>query len=355
MSYTPIENLRKEFSAILKLYNDISVKKTEMYNKISGIKEIYNNLVKTHSTRTFLFCLDSLFFQYKILNLELEHYNKKISLLQNRMYGDYYKLNLIMVSQIKDSGIVLISNDTDTTQEFPIYKDIDPFYKYKLEDIIGIHDRMLNLLRELYGIYEEKMANIKQHRDSIAVGASLLIFINAMEHENVALMGHIQIFSQYLEFYHQSQARYLDNLYRNMVDFYVNLEDSVLINLDGNQGEAIAEPCIESYEDGKINIHDIYRVDDNQTDKNNVLQLDEDREPNLINNEETVGPFINLQMLGSQLCDENNKSSTGTIIYMETNDSREPNDSTKSVEVDYIPQNITMEIDVDVNLERESE
>lgn len=411
-----LENLRKEFAAILKLYNDIVAKKTVMDTKIGGIKEVYNGLVKTHSTRTFLFCLDSLFFQYKILNLELEHYNKKVALLQNRMYGDYYKLHLLILTQTRDAGIVLSSSSREPRQEFPVYKDIDPFYKYKLEDIIAIHDCILSILGELYAICEEKTANIKQHRDSIAVGASLLIFVNAMEHERDVLFGHIQLFSRYLEFYHQSNARYLDNLYRDMVDFYANLEDSVLINLEdenfesykmmylaeeanaseaelvcleGAQGEAIAEPYTNSYEDSTPNVNnsntflmeDIYGHDENlppiQYDNscnlaseatplppntpNSAFGLDEDiaSEQSPIDNEETAGPFLDLQMLGSQHLADAHTSSTGTIVYIEPQDSGEPK------ETEYIPQNITMEIcddevvneevDLDVDLEPTSQ
>jgi len=394
-SHGSLENLRKEFAAILKLYNDIVAKKTAMDTKISGIKEVYNGLVKTHSTRTFLFCLDSLFFQYKILNLELEHYNKKIALLQNRMYGDYYKLYLLILTHTKDvTGIVLSSSGREPKQEFPVYKDIDPFYKYKLDDIIAIHDRILSILGELYGICEEKTANITHHRDSIAVGASLLIFINTMEHERDGLLTNIQLFSRYIGFYHQSQARYLDNLYRDMVDFYANLEDSVLINLedenfesskmmylaeeanaseaelvclDGASGEAIAEPYTDSYEDVNqtILMEDIYSHNENlppiqyESSPKSAFDLDKDINPeqSLSDHEETTGPLLDLQMLGSKDINEiHHTSSTGTIVYMEPQESREPTESIEPTEPEYIPQNITMEIcDRDVDVEPTSQ
>lgn len=344
-----IENLRKEFAAILTLYNDIIAKKTETDAKINAIKDAYNDLVKKNPVKTLLFCLDSLFFQYKILNLELEHYNRKIALLQNRMYGDYYKLYHLMVSQIKDVGIVLGGEAAQHTQDLPIYKDIDPFYKYKLEDITTIHSRILDGLGELYKACDTKTANIKQHRDGFAVGDSLLIFINAMEYERDNLLGHIRLFSKYLEFYHQSQARYFDAVYRSILDFCANLEDSVLVRIENFQGEALAEPytaTLPDTSDVSFNLEDIYSGGMRNVNKkienhpkppidkiDSAFDLEE-------KDDDTIGPYLNLQPLGSHSPDENNTSSTGTIVYIEAGDTGE---QAEPINKDYIPQNDNIE------------
>ena len=62
-------------------------------------------------------------------------------------------------------------------------------------------------------------------------------------------------------------------------------------------------------------------------------------------------------MLGSQDINEiNHTSSTGTIEYMEPQESREPTESIEPTEPEYIPQNITMEIcDRDVDVEPTSQ
>ena len=70
--------LKNEFQQITDIFKMIVSKKNTCENKITNLKETYNELVKKNSNRVFLFCLDSLFFQYKLLNLEFENYNKKI-------------------------------------------------------------------------------------------------------------------------------------------------------------------------------------------------------------------------------------------------------------------------------------
>jgi len=225
-----LDSLKNEYIIILKLYNNIIIKKTEIENKINGIKEIYNELVKKNPEKPFLFCLDSLFFQYKILNLDLEHYNKKIALIQNRIYGDYYKLYNMIGNYASNEHI------KEPIDKFPIYKDIDPFYKYKLDDISAIHAQILYYLGELYNTYNKKTENIKYHRDNIAVGISLIVFIHTLEHERDTLRNQILLFINYITFYHKTQIRYLEYIYRSITEFYANLEETILLCMGNNNG-----------------------------------------------------------------------------------------------------------------------
>jgi len=169
---------RSHFAAIMQQYDNITSKKREIESKIGNIKDVYNDLVKKNPAKNLLFCLDSLYFQYKILKIELEHYSKKIALLQNRAYGDYYKLYEMLVSYLSnnpdiDAGELCpdaskpMMGDTPTHDvstnsngnnvcKFPVYNDIDQFYKYKLDDITGIHDYIVNILEKLHAFFYEK-------------------------------------------------------------------------------------------------------------------------------------------------------------------------------------------------------
>ena len=63
--------------------------------------------------------LDSFSFQTKLLNVEHELIQKLYQMIDNRMYGEYYKLWLSMSQYSKE----LMNEDT---QKFPIYKDLEP-------------------------------------------------------------------------------------------------------------------------------------------------------------------------------------------------------------------------------------
>ena len=86
--------LSKEFDEIIEKRNIIKEKYKTLESKLANMKSKYSCLVKNNQKKIFIYCLDSFFFQYKILLLELHHYDKVNKAVFNRMYGDYYKLFL---------------------------------------------------------------------------------------------------------------------------------------------------------------------------------------------------------------------------------------------------------------------
>jgi hypothetical protein len=278
------QQLNKAFSDfidITAIYQSTVDKNTEISNKLTQLKEKYNDLIKTNTNKVFLFCLNSLYFQYKILNFELENFTKINSLIQNRMYGDYYKLYNIILSQCKENNILFSeedfadsarmseessqqANDTASSGEsvdnssnqvdnenksnltetnFPVYKDVDPFFRYRIEDIILIHQRILIIINKLDDIYMQKEANIHDHKNNIFCGYSLSIFLNTLEYENELLKGQINLYMEYISFYHASQKAYLNNLLKKNTEFMCELDTNILVNMVSLNHAALI-PCI---------------------------------------------------------------------------------------------------------------
>jgi hypothetical protein len=165
-----IESLRTNFSEIVGVYSELIDKRDTVAEKVAGLKERYNDLVKQNAQPMFLFCLESLFFQYKILNLEMENYQKSASLIQNRIYGDYYKLYNMMTNQCKDNNIDISNSSISTDVALPLYKDIDPFFKYRIEDVVTIHDKILEIVGIMDDLSTKKTENIRHHRENVDVG-----------------------------------------------------------------------------------------------------------------------------------------------------------------------------------------
>ena len=259
-----IEHLRTDFLEIVCVYSELIDKRDKVAEKVVGLKERYNELIKQNTQPMFLFCLESLFFQYKILNLEMENYQKSASLIQNRIYGDYYKLYNMMLIQCKENNIDIINSSelcypldvsgnegsrpvrdtsgsevrrtsTDATRvevpnnTLPVYKDIDPFFKYRIEDIITVHDKILEIIGIMDKLSIKKTENIQHHRENVVVGFSLRIFIQTLEYEHILIKGQIQLFIDYIQFYHSSQRTYLEKLVKKIVDFTAELEEFILI------------------------------------------------------------------------------------------------------------------------------
>jgi hypothetical protein len=224
-----IESLRTNFSEIVGVYSELIDKRDAVAEKVAGLKERYNDLVKKNAQPMFLFCLESLFFQYKILNLEMENYQKSASLIQNRIYGDYYKLYNMMTIQCKENNIDISNSYTSSETAFPLYKDIDPFFKYRIEDVVMVHDKILEIVGIMDDLSTKKTENIRHHRENVDVGFSLRIFLQTLEYENILIKGQIRLHVDYIQFYHSSQRTYLEKLVKKIVDFTTELDEFILI------------------------------------------------------------------------------------------------------------------------------
>jgi hypothetical protein len=224
-----IDKLSNDFSNILTLKREIAKVKKVVVNKLSQLKEVYNDLIKTNNKKIFLFCLDSFYFQYKTFALEMEHIDRYRALMNNRMYCDYYKLYNIIVNHVKENKA-----DIDMEQlefkSYPPYKDLEPFQEYKVEDIKDIHENILVIITELYKQTYSKDDSIQHYNENHKVGFSISNFLNTLEYENRLLREQIGLYMNYVSFFHISQKRQLNRLHSRMQDFYREVDENINVN-----------------------------------------------------------------------------------------------------------------------------
>jgi hypothetical protein len=224
-----IEKLKNDFDNIITVKREISKIKKVVAEKLAQLKTVYNDLVKTNSKKIFLFCLDSFYFQYKTFAMEMEHIDRFRTLMNNRMYCDYYKLFHIILNYIKENRSELDISELEL-KTYPLYKDLEPFSEYKIEDIKEIHANILHILNKLYGITVEKLDNIDHYNEKHHVGFSISNFLNTLSYENKLLQEQIHLYVNYMSFFHISQKRQLSRLHVRMQDFYREVENNINVN-----------------------------------------------------------------------------------------------------------------------------
>ena len=236
-----IPKLQNDFNLIIRLRRELQTKRDTLEEKIDDIKSQYNELVRHNSKKIYLYCLDSMYFQYKILRVELEQFQKMIALIFNRMYGDYYKLYNIVQSQCKENSTnIILSSENVVT-----YKDLDPFAEFSVDNLNLIHQIIIDTLKKLHDLYSRKQEEINDHNANMRVGFSVTSFISTLSYENKLLGEHISLYSDYLSFYHSSQRKYLDNALCKINSFMREIEDDILTNHKSDKKEVvviIAEP-----------------------------------------------------------------------------------------------------------------
>jgi len=241
-----IEKLKSEFQGILQTYHEIIKKRKTLAIKLAELKTTYQDLVKHNTKKIFLFCLDSFYFQYKTLILEMDHLSRSVASINNRMYGDYYKLYHIILVQLSESNHDLRTIETDHNKYTP-YKDLEPFHEYKMADIISIHADILKLMNYLYTHFIKKSQTIVDYNNTARGGISITSFLHTLEYENTLIREQIGLYTSYIGFFHASQKKFLSKLFSKIQEFHTEIEDDILANHQHRQNAGIDSKQLEEF------------------------------------------------------------------------------------------------------------
>ena len=220
------EKLKNSFKNIISIIREISNMKNNVASKLGELKRLHGEMIRDNNKQIFLFCLDSFYYQYKIFSMEFEHIKKLRALLNNRMYCDYYKLHNMIVKFCKER----LHDDSLTARTFPVYKDLEPFQEYCIEDISALHESILNLLNMLYLETVHKENSILHYNDNHKVGFSISNFLNTLTHENRILQDQITLYVNYISFFHISQQKQLKRVHHRIADFYKEVDENINMN-----------------------------------------------------------------------------------------------------------------------------
>jgi hypothetical protein len=218
--------LRSTFASIIELDKDIFTKKHEIEDEILKLKNTYNTLIKDNNKKIFLFCLDSFYFQYRILHQEMEDLAKFITILNNRMYGEYYKLYNIIIMQLKERNIHLPS--VLESKKYPIYKDLEQLKEYSVENITDVHTSILDIINELYMYYSAKQKIIADYSNANNINMSISNFIHTLEYENILIREQLYLYISYIEFFHSTQMKYFEKLTIRMNRFHEDVSENII-------------------------------------------------------------------------------------------------------------------------------
>jgi len=219
-----LRKLHFNFEAILSIVKEMNLSKTVLSEKIAEFSTMYTELVKTNNTKIFLFCLDSLYFQYKSSMMDLHAMENNRKFIMNRMYCDYYKLYHLIISDLNEKGILILELKT-----YPKYKDLDILLEYNLDTIVNIHGEILDILYKLYEKLKTNKASIQEHMDTKTV-LSISNFLNTLKYENGILENQVILYINYLSFFHFSQKKMLIKLYSKMSEFNRDMEEYMGFN-----------------------------------------------------------------------------------------------------------------------------
>ena len=173
-----INDLKKEFTLIVIIRNDIQDLFNVLLLRIKKLKDMYDEIIKTNMTSQFIFGLDSFKFQSKIMDVECEDLCRLYRMVSNKMYCEYYKLYKMIVkyveTTIKDTKLLYLTK----TIEFPTYKDLEPFKEYDFSIIQNIHETILTILVGINDLILNNKEEVKLLKNKKEYGFNIDNFIS---------------------------------------------------------------------------------------------------------------------------------------------------------------------------------
>ena len=145
-------NLKSKFIEIKNLRESVENLLKSLGDKINTLNSIYKELILNNINETEN-GLDSLHFQSKLINYELENNYEIFNMLDNHMYCNYYKLYKNIVKYLDET----IGNKNITSgflnKNYPVYKDLDINTKYDFEIINEVYNTIIQIIDKLKNEY----------------------------------------------------------------------------------------------------------------------------------------------------------------------------------------------------------
>ena len=144
-----ISKLKIDFNNITSIRNNVKSVFDILQLRINKLKLFYSELIKNNKNKLFVFGLDSFHFQSKLIDVEYDDMKRLFLAINNRMYCEYFKLYKIITEYVYEN-----INDKKITEiikvnNFPVYKDLEPFKEYSFETTTEIHENILVIVNSI--------------------------------------------------------------------------------------------------------------------------------------------------------------------------------------------------------------
>lgn len=209
--------LKRTFGEIVDLKEGNIICLKTLDKKIQQIQSMYSDFIHSNKEQLFVFSLDAFHFQSKLLDLEYEDMNRMFLSITNRMYCDYYKLFKIMVEYTKENiPDKKLAELIKVHDNFPVYKDLEPFKQYDFQLIQSLHEIILVILTYIHTFITNKEHDLKVYQTKNQTGLNIDSFVSTFSFNTIMMNQRAALFINYIEFFHKSHTKYLKRFMMKM-------------------------------------------------------------------------------------------------------------------------------------------
>jgi hypothetical protein len=354
-----ISKLKLDFNNITLIRNNVKGVFDILQLRINKLKIFYSEFIKNNKNKLFVFGLDSFHFQNKLIDVEYDDMKRLFLAINNRMYCEYFKLYKITTEYIYEN-----INDKKITEiikvnNFPVYKDLEPFKEYSFEITTEIHENILIIVNSIISNLNTRENELNIHRGKQALGLNIDNFITTYNFELTVIKEKISMFLTYIEFFHKLHTKHLKRFSNKIQLMYTHIntdirfDETIEINKDKKKdnNEDFIGDQLSSTNEIKLNIEHAIQTTPIITDEESVKMINdiiENNEDNSIHNNTPISTKTNNMIFNEeyQITDENvydnfkhisqscdnllSKDNIDTVNLTSNNDLTNSNDSTNS-------------------------
>ena len=208
------DNLKETRLKIKQSFNEIDIIK-------NAIKQNYIQYIKQENTN--FFGLDSFHFQNKAIELEYENMLHLYHFIDNRIYGDYYKLFLMISESLRDQlseSQLYKLKELQHLENYPMYKDLEPFKIYEFDLINQIHQDIILVLTNVKEMVVENDVAIHEHQKHLKLGMNIDNYVINQQYKNHHLKLSNDLHENYLQVFHTYHDTWLKKYYEKLDLFF---------------------------------------------------------------------------------------------------------------------------------------
>jgi hypothetical protein len=206
---------------IFKKINEIMIEIQKVFfeinEQINNVYKIYLSLMndnKDNKDKLSLYGLDTLNFQSNLFKLQYENSDYMYKMLNNRIYGDYFKLYKIIINTCNSSNIddpkflSFINNE----HNIAIYKDLDPTKVFNDTELFNIYELINQIITLLSEYIKSKEMIDNKHKNLIKSGFKINSFAYSYNQKIDLLKSQLELYLNYLDFYNHMHLKYFNKI-----------------------------------------------------------------------------------------------------------------------------------------------
>ena len=211
------DNIKIKFTKIKDERNKIRDLFIKLQKLKNNIKENYLHYIQKEKSD--FYGLDSFHFQNKVIKLEFENMMRLYQFIDNRIYGDYYKLFVQIYNFLKKTLTrkqYEKIKELDNVPKYPVYKDLNQFKTYDFDTINNIHQDIIIVTMTVKDIYKENELSINEDMKKMMTGMNIDNYIINNQYKNMNLITTNTKFQNYLQVYHKYHYDLLIKFYEKL-------------------------------------------------------------------------------------------------------------------------------------------